>query len=548
MTEPPYDDPEYANSLLAEIDSRIELNEDTAQNDRELKAVQEYQITGVPLAVCAFKYKLPLDRPRWWNEPVDLNDDTYTDNVDLIAKYKNPLCDMAHEIAKCVQFPVNTAFLHGLGVVSSAMLKSFSYRRYGKDKPTGLYTVAAQPPSSGKSPVNDAWADPIIERIDIINQENAPQGMVLKMKLENLERNIKKIKSVGEQKYMADEILKVKADLLKYNTYRYGLTDATPEALEEVAAKQDGRFTIVSDEGEGVSVVFGDNYSDNNPNLGAVLKGWDAGYQNTARIGRPGYSGRMIGAVNVLAQESTVKKILQVGRSDAGSRGICERFLILSEPNILHKVDYSKKKPLPVAINDAYKAFIRNITATNGQVAFGLTTEAERYMGDILAGLRPHMADGGKFSTELMRGVIGKAEAQIMKIASVLHCGKEWWPGGSFQTSIQLDTMEHAAHVYIQLIKCFMIAAENEGIEGKNPEMQVASRKLKDIINNPKKSRQAIKYADFSDSLRNTKPFSLMKGLRKHVRNSLLPNLQAHNYVVFDELENIVYINPKLRD
>lgn len=538
----------YDESFLAEIDSRLDADENNAQNDRELNAVQEYQITGIPLAVCAFKYRLPLDKHRWWNEPVDLNDDTYNDRVDILAGYKNPLVDVARSISDCVQFPVNTAFLHGLGVISSAMVKNFSYMRYGKEKPVGLYTVCAQPPSTGKSPANDHWSAAIIKAVSDINDANEPDRMVLQMRLENLERNLKKIKSTGEQKHAAEEIQKVRSELAKHQRYIYGVTDSTAEALEEIAAKQDGRFTIVSDEAEGVSVLFGANYGENPPNLGLVLKGWDGGYQNTGRIGRQGHNGQLIGSVAVLAQESTVKAILQAGRNTSGSRGVCERFLILSEPNILHLIDYSKKKPLPATINDSYKKFIRNIVETKGQVAFGLTPEADKYMGDILAGLRPHMADGGKFSTELMRGVIGKAEAQIMKIASVLHCGKEWWPGSSFKTMIEKTTMEHASHVYIQLIKCFMIAAENEGIEGKNPEMQVASKKLKDIINNPKKPRQAIKYADFSDSLRNTNPFSLMKNLRKHVKNSLLPNLQSHNYIVFDDVDGIVYINPKLRD
>ena len=539
---------EYDDNFLAEIDSRIDVTEETAANDRELKAVQEYQITGIPLSVCAFKYKLPLDKPRWWNEPVDLNDDTYNDRVDLIGRYKNPLCDMAYAIADCVQFPVNTAFLHGLGVISSAMIRNFSYVRYGTEKPVGLYTVCAQPPSTGKSPSNDHWAKPIIKMFDSINKENEPERITLQMKIDRLERDIKKVKIAGEQTYMAEEIIKAKEALEKVAPYIYGVTDATAEALEEIAAKQGGRFSIVSDEAEGVSVLFGANYGENPPNLGLVLKGWDGGYQNTGRISRQGHNGELIGSVAVLAQESTVRAILQAGRNETGSRGVCERFMILSEPNILHMIDYSKKKPLPSLIGESYRKFVKNMLSVKGNVSFSLSPEAEVFMGKILAGLRPHMADGGKFSTELMRGVIGKAEAQIMKIASVLHCAKEWWPGGNFTTTISDQTMEHAAHIYVQLIKCFMLAAENEGIEGKNPEMQVSSRKLKDIINNPKKPRQAIKYADFSDSLRNTKPFSLMKRLRKHVKDSLIPNLQAHNYIVFDEVENIVYINPKLRD
>lgn len=538
-----YEDDEQ---LLAEIDARLDASV-TASTDKEHNALQEYHITGIPLAVCAHKYGLPLQELRWWNEPIDLNDDTYNDRVDLFGAYDNPICRMARTIADCVQFPPNTAMLHGIGVISSAIIARFTYERYGKKKPVGLYTVCAQPPSTGKSPVNDGWATAIIDEYQDINKKNLTARMTIQISIDRLERDIKKAKTPGEQRHIAEQILESKEKLQSVSEYVYGITDSTPEALEEIAAKQEGVFTIVSDEAEGVSVLFGNNYGEGTANLGVVLKGWDGSYQNTGRIGRQGHSGQLIGAVAVLAQESTVRAVLQAGRNESGSRGVCERFMILSEPNMIHMIDYSKKRKLPVDIYNEYVRFVKNVV-NSGLVNLSLSPESEMFMSKILAGIRPHMADGGKFSSELMRGVIGKAEAQMMKIASVLHVTRNWWPGGSMSHIIEENDMAHAAHIYVQLIKCFMSAAESEGIDGRNPEMQVASKKLKEIINNPRKPRMTIKYSDFSDSLRNTMPFKLIKGLRKHVKNTLLPALQSNYYIVFDEPEGMIIINPRLRE
>jgi hypothetical protein len=297
---------------------------------------------------------------------------------------------------------------------------------------------------------------------------------------------------------------------------------------------------------EGVSVLFGANYGDKSPNLGVVLKGFDGGFQNSLRIGRQGYSGRLFGAVAVLAQESTVKAILNAGRQGGGSRGVCERFLIIQEPNIIHKRDPRQSIQVPFDTTKNYRALVENILNSNG-VRLTLSTESHEFLMDLLVGFRDRMADGGQFSGELMRSVIGKADAQLCKIASVLHIAKEWSPSGSQKTVIHRSEFEHAAAMYVQLIRSFYSAAESEGIDGELPMLRAAAKKLTAIIGSDKKPRANIRYTDFSDSLRNTKPFSDIKGLRKTVLEKLIPALVDAGFIIFDSNEGLIHINPRLK-
>lgn len=513
----------------------------------EQKTIEAHQITGEPLSVCAFRYGLPINDKKWWKDPDDIHDDQESVKIDLIGKYKNPIVDMSRAVAKSVQFPLNTTFLHIVGVMSSTTIRKFTYRsRYGAPKHCGLYTLGAQPPSTGKSPTNKLLVDPIKHYVDAENEKNEPLRMLLEDEIKRLEKEFDKCKVLGERRDIAEKIIDKRKDLLELSEYTWGITDGTAEGIEESAAKQHGRFSIVSDEAEAVSVVFG-LYNKGEANLGFVLKGFDGGDQLTLRIGRKGYKGTVIGAVAVLAQESTVTKVLGAGREGGGSRGICERFLIISEPNIIHEKNHRVFVPVPSDVEKTYLDTVAAIVNQQFDVCVYFSDAAIDFIITILEGLQVHISDGGKYANELMRGVIGKAETQICKIAATLHIAKEWSPKGKKNHEISVDEVAAAANMYIQIIKSFVGVAANEGVAGKELELQVAAKRLKAIINNPKKPRLQIKYADFADSLRNTAPFSSVSGLRKYVLG-LIPDLQKSCFIVFDEEKKIIFINPKLKD
>lgn len=536
-------------AMAAELESLFQSVDMAPRSEIESKAMDEQQITGEPLSIIAHKYNLDLRDARWWSAPLDLNDDINQGKMDLIGAYKNPLCDMAKAVALNVQFPFNTTFLHILGVVSSATIRHFSYKsRYGSLKHCGLYTLGAQPPSTGKSPTNKYIVDAIKHYTDIDNEKNAPMRMLIADEVERLEKEFKKSKIANEKKHLAERIIAKKKELILISEYTWGTTDATAEAIEECAAKQGGRFSIVSDEAEALSVVFGLNYGSTGlANLGFVLKGFDGGDQLTLRVGRQGYKGTVVGSVAVLAQESTVSKVLSAGRDGGGSRGICERFLILSEPNIIHQKDHRKISKIPDHIERSYAEMIAAIVNTRIDTSLTFSDEALEFVVTILEGLQVHIIDGGKYANELMRGVIGKAETQIYKIASVLHIAKEWSPPFNKRTEVQVAEVSAASQIYVQLMRSFVDTAQDEGVAGQVLELRVIAKKFKAILSDAKKPRQIIKYSDFADNLKNTLPFTNVKGLRKYMRN-LIPQIQMSSFAIYDEKTSSFFINPKLKD
>lgn len=534
---------EEYDPLLAEIDSFIGIG------DLDEQIIQESQVTGRPLAECALKRGLNLNDKKWWDVPKDLNDDTSIGRPDMIGKYDSVLSRMARAVAQCVQFPESTAMLHACGVLSTAMIRRFSYTRFGSKKPVGLYVAAAQPAGSGKSPTNDYLVDPISSRIIEENERNKPRVMAITKDLIRLRSDFDKNKNDIKDLELADRILTKEKELLEVSPYEYGYTDATPEALEEVAAKQNGRFTIVTDEAEGVSVLVGANYNKPGamPNLGLMLKGWDGGQQKTARIGRPGYSGRLFGAVAVLAQESTVAAILRTGRSDNGSRGACERFWLLDEQNILDKKDHDNYKPIPAEIKSDYAAMVENIVTQKFDVSFTLSHHSDAYLRQVIKSLHPNICDGGKWSDELMRGVISKADTQICKMASVLHAAKEFAPGGQRNTEIQQAEVMHATYMYMQMIRSFSAAAEHQNIGGEMPYVRAAADRMREFMRDLKNPKSQITYIEFCESIKNRKPFFGGKNHRKQCKDKWIPLLIESRHIVYDQNQQLIFINPYLR-
>ena len=118
-----------------------------------------------------------------WPEPIPVEDSM---NKALMtpslarAERNDILTDLASFICKEVQFPMSTGFLHGLGVIASAMNRTFNIEAYpGKLIPANLYVVTSQPASSGKSAVNDCFSDTVAMAFSELNKKNAPERLKL---------------------------------------------------------------------------------------------------------------------------------------------------------------------------------------------------------------------------------------------------------------------------------------------------------------------------------------------------------------------------------
>lgn len=516
------------------------INDNSFQNN-SCNIYQHAKDNDCSLVESAIWLKSPvINSPDIWDDPLDI-DDCIRMRVNLfIDGYDNLLTCLAREISKRVQFPESTILLHSLGVVASAMCKSFKVDYDGDIYPVNLYCVTAQPPSTGKSGVNNILTKPISSAYNEINKDN-------KNKRHLIEREIKELSKQIEKNDLTDAVMleKLKAmddaqeRLSKCPIWNPFFTQATIEALDETASKQTGMFNICSAEAESMTVVLGNVYSDDksSKNYGLILSAWDGERVSGGRVSRESTIGEVRGSITVIAQDESVRAVLTA----ANDRGVAERFLLLAEPDLLGKRDHTKRYKMNTGTVSAYEKLIKNIVFED-DVTLKVSTESIEMLQNMKQAIEPDLAEGGKFSSNLLRGVLGKADKQVIKIASVLHAVDNWQSGGEMSKIISLNYIEWAIEIYDVLSKSFIQTADSMEHAGSNTEI----KKAKDyLIRCAEKNKNKISVRSFYDAMKNQKCFHGISGLMGHLKKNTLTRMVDLNFCYFDG--SAIYINPRLK-
>jgi hypothetical protein len=421
---------------------------------------------------------------------------------DILNKY-------VHEISDKIQFPENSAYLFGLGAVASAMVKSFSYDYHGSEKPVTIYCVSSQPPSTGKSGIVDMLADPVRFAYEKLNAENKDAQLSVNASFRKAEKDLAKTGHESEDVSLQKRINELHEEMEQYPTYKVAIDDATPEALAQIALNQGGMFSVVSAEADIINVMLGTTYSgkENKTNHSVLLKGWDGEYYSPARITRETKSGKIKGCFCVLAQDESIRSILEAGLS---GRGISERILLLREQNKLGTRKHSaKRRPINKELMFRYNNMIASIVCQKEPVVLRLSDESYELLSEHLNKLEPRLADGDEYSHAMLRGFIGKADKHICKIASVIHTVKEWDDFGQRKTVIELDTMTDAVFLFMQLSKIYIEAADSQGFIGVDTQTEQVLSYFK---RSAEKGKLRVTMKQVRDAIKNAK---VMQGVSK---------------------------------
>lgn len=482
----------------------------------------------------------------YWAEPKSFDDETevYAENIDLLAGYDDVLSLFCSSIAQTVKFPRSSVFLHGLGVVSAAMTENFYWSfNLGSKKTPALYTVVAQPPSTGKSGVNDLLCEPGMVEYEKKRVNGAKDRAKILRQIAIIKKSLEKCQP-NEAMDKEEEIIELQEELKKFPEYTWAINDATPEGCEKILTRQNGFYNVISDETSTIQVVLGNVYGNGANNNGVFLKAWDNGILSVARGGRDGYSGRARGAIVLCAQDVSIGAILQAG---SGGEGISERFLMLMERNLLGTRRHDESVPISREAKRNYEELIENIVHQPYEVLLTFSKAARTLITNVQNEQEPLMADNGPCSSPMLRGVVGKNQSQICKIASVLHVVDEWSDKGSRKTEIQIGTVVRAVSIFQQLLKTYMAAADTKGFSGIKTELEAVIKTLEKRAEKPTKQRITIKA--LYDLLKNKHAFAGTESLTGRLRERLLPMLQSHNYIVYREEKGglAIYINPKLK-
>ena len=396
------------------------------------------------------------------------------------------LCEYAIQIADFMQFPRDTAVLTALGVISApvSMKYSICYEN-GGITPLGVYVATEQPASSGKSTILKMLTRPIQKAISAINK---------KADEENKQKN---------------------EDEHKTPNYRAFVTDATPEGLDTLLPNHFGHFCLASSEQSLIDTVLGLAYNDKTrkANNGLILNGYSGDYHSVARVSRKhSFTGEVFGAVTVISQNGTIDTILE----NSNGTGIAERFFMLAEPTMLGYRDHARKpeKPdlfLETAYESAVEKLINEYAAQRDRDAPILENLTRLHipaacwdrMREIKNQIEPMMADGEKYSHSVLRGVAGKFDLRVMKIAGVLHVFESMANGKTVRTTIKPEFVDMAIRLVLHSIEDVHRTMLVKGLIGRSAAHDAVLR----VMSKGHNPQRGMTNQELYQHLKNVNPF-----------------------------------------
>lgn len=471
-----------------------------------------------------------------WPDPVLPDTDDNYKPIDVIDfKRTDMLTEFSQQICKQVQFPCNTVFMHAIGVIASAMTKSFSYEYYGATAPVNLYVITSQPPSSGKSGVNKFLSDPVRIAYADYNKNQKMKRARLESKIKDLKKLLKDSSNDNEIDALSNDLAAAMEDLDETPVYKYAVSNTTPEALEKICFEQRGVWNVISDEAGSINTLIGGAYSDRIVNADIVLQSWDGDWMSSARVSRDAGEGFVKGSIAVIAQDETIDTILEAGTR---GNGISERFLLYREKNMLGDRDHNSFTPVEGSLKAKYAQLI-NMLVNADDTLFKFSNESMNIIRQRKADIEPHLKDGEKYSNNMLRGAIGKMDKQVMKISCILHVIETW--GRSTPTTIEAATVEWAIQIHTNLMEMYIHAADSQGFIGDKSEINEMVKQFRKYL---EKKKAQVTAVELRDAVKHRPVFKGRPKLTTYLKDQVIPMCQELHLCSL--VDNTVYINPKL--
>lgn len=509
-------------------------------NVSEIQAYSELNGCSIAQSAIMNKQEHLAAKGDFWHD-IDHVDEFTAERLYNICDHDHFLCEVANEVALQFQFPRNSIFLHSLGVVASAMCKGFNIVYRGAPSPVTMYVVTGQPPSTGKSGINNFYTAPIHMAYEEINKRNKVKRMTKEKELFRLKQELKakeKQNISNAIEAILQDISDVEEELKEFPIYTYSVSDATVESLEAIACRQQGMFNVISAESDSVNILLGGVYNaDKKANLGVPLSAWDGEYFSSERISRDAYKGYLKGCIAVMAQNESINTLLEVG---AGGRGISERVLIMKEANLLGIRDHRRNHFIDYDVKQQYADLVKNIVNESG-VDLKVTKQSWSMIIDYREQVEPDLKDGGKYGNNLLRGFVGKADKHILKIASVLHVANEWSNTGSRNPVIDDQMVLKAISIFKTLVEAYANTASELGYLGKHSEMDKVIEVLQRYAD---RRRLKLSFKMLKDAIKHTPTFKTNDNLMGLLKEKIIPELERRNYVFV--WKRCIYINPNI--
>jgi len=241
----------------------------------------------------------------------------------------------------------------------------------------------------------------------------------------------------------------------------------------------------------------------------------------------------------VLAQDGVIESILQIA---AEGNGIAERFFLLKEANMFGKRKRRRKERRykDESLHAEYAMLVAKLVHTDDFV-FTINNESLDLIEDACEMFEESLSDGGQYSKGMLRGVAGKFDKRVVKVACILHVSKNWDSTGGPEI-VDTNCIERAIHICKEMMRAYEKTAESEGYVGTNSECSVI---IDAMIRYTSRGKLITNSSQLRDTVKRLAIFKDTPKLAAYIAQHILPKLQDLGYCCI--VKKKVFINPQLR-
>ncbi|MGX9417153.1 DUF3987 domain-containing protein [Vibrio sp. WJH972] len=326
----------------------------------------------------------------------------------------------ADELSQSAMMPRNTTFLTVLSIFSSVACRAYrvNYEHIGS-QPLSINFCGEQPPAAAKSRVLSEAQKPVI-------QEAMRESKVIRKDIAEKQDAIDRESDKNLEKQLKSELKQMQQRLSSMFEF---ITDATPEALDMSLSHSNGYYSIASAEQGAINTLMGVSYSDSKSvaNRDLVLKGFNGEWHSSKRKSRDGFTGYVVGAISAIAQDGMIENLLKA----SDTSGVIERFMLWAEPTLLGERDHTCYHKMNGEVVCRYYSALVGLYGKitnmdyNDLPAMSLSVRSWDKIKLRRNELEPTIANDGENANTLLRGMIGKYDIHVMKIAACLHLSND---------------------------------------------------------------------------------------------------------------------------
>jgi len=356
-------------------------------------------------------------------------------------------------VSMATQTPSGLAAMLMLSAMATCLQGKFGVSAFpGYTEPTQIWTVTSLPPASRKTAVMQHIIAPITmweaERYaeqEIQIKETRTQRDVVERRIERLKQKAGNAEDLDKRNEMMIEIDQLSVDMpQELRSPRVYSGDTNSEGLQKLLVENNGRMSILTDEG-GIFEVMAGMYSNGKVNINVFLQGHAGSSIRVDRAGRTVTIDEPSLTFGMAVQPDVIKNLSKNSKGSFRGNGCLARFLFCIPESNIGKRNVRIRAVVDSSLKNEYTRSIKSLldlpdlTAPDGsKLTLGLDSDALNEWEDFAQRIENEQGPAG--SLESIQDWSGKLPGATLRIAGLFHVAEF----GVGKTSISLSTIRNA--------------------------------------------------------------------------------------------------------